>query len=53
MLVTLENKSGDSAIIQIIEPAADEREFLRGKILNGRCEIQFAGEPRLDGVLIC
>lgn len=52
VLVSFVDECGDGVAIQIIEAAADQREALRGKILNVRREIDFTVEPGLDGVLV-
>ena len=52
MLLTLIDERGDGAVRQIIQPPADEREALCGEVGDGRGKVQFAIEPRLDGVLV-
>ncbi len=51
MLVVLENQSADDAIVNVIEPAADQRKALR-RVDHGRRGIELAVEPRLNRVLV-
>ena len=52
MLVSVVNERGDRVAIQIIEPSANERETVGGKVAHNRREIDFTVEPRFDGVLV-
>src|SRR5581483_943859 len=52
MLVALVNQRGHGAAVQIIQSPTDERKILCREILRVRRKINFAVEPRLDGVLV-
>ena len=52
MLVPLIDEGNHSVSAKVIEPAAEEREFLRGEVFDRRRKVQLAVKPRLDGVLI-
>ena len=53
MLVVLENQSADDAVMNVIEPTADQRKALRRRVDYRRRGIKLAVEPRFDRVLIC
>src|SRR5947207_13629996 len=52
MLVVLENQSADDAVVNVIEPTADQRKALRRQVDHGWRGIELAVEPRLDRVLV-
>src|SRR5260221_8190364 len=53
MLAAAVYQSGDGASLENIEPGADQRKILRGKIRNGRRESGSSVKQRLYGVLVC
>lgn len=52
MLAALIDHCGHCSIIEIVEPAADQRKTLRSQVHHSRREIQFAIEPEIHSVLI-
>src|SRR3984893_2860301 len=50
MLVVLENQSADHAVVNVIEPTADQRKALRREVDHRWRGIELAVEPRLDRV---
>src|SRR5207248_7087236 len=52
MLVVLENQSAHDAVVNVIEPTADQRKALGRQVKHGRRGIELAVEPRLDRVLV-
>ena len=52
MLVVLENQSPDHAVVNVIEPTADQRKALRCQVDHRRRGIELTVEPRLDRVLV-
>ena len=46
------HQHGDRSILDVVKPAADERETVIRKVHDGRCEIQFTVEPGFHGVLV-
>src|SRR5712664_2387809 len=52
MLLALVDKRRDSSVIQVLQPASQQRKSLAGKIFNRWSEIELAIEPWLYCVLI-
>src|SRR4051795_11878793 len=44
------DQRGDGLAVEIVEPAADQREALRGQVNQRRRDIKTSVEPRLHGV---
>jgi len=52
VLVALIDERGDRPAVEIVEPPARQRKARGAEVLDRRCEIDAAVEPRFDGVAI-